>query len=956
MNDFRAHEKLPPRITHMKINIQVQGVFGFPDEWKQTDEDNKQLFQYQVAFLDSKLSGGKIIPREMTEKEKKEIEEAEAAKKLKKGGKKDTKFEPPKPTPEEEKARLLKEQLEQEEQAKLQAEWDALTEEEKIYKTYEDQFKNASIKFDQTLLSQELNNYTLVIQQERFRVDRGEWIFFYKSPTLAEEELAKLKKTKPKTLNLNDLNIIVFKAWIDYSQFDNPGSQESIQRIKFTQYLDETAPAETPKPNIDNMYMLINLRLSVPFKPVRSEPYLTFNDIIAPAPEPLPIPSSQQCINELRTDLQVIIESLAMEYSNMFGKEFNQLFTQKQSNVLKTHKPSDLSRRKEHFLYDFNISGKYKILKERIKKSIVRLCRDKFQRTGSVTGISTTQSDQFYSELYVFLMEEMRQVLINLVKENKEMLKEDFSQLTSKKLGPKDIGNQNIIEQKTGESRAEQLERLCYEYEILKKYDDVEKFYTELLELNKKDSSSLVRFAQFCLRTERIPKAEQLIEQALSFDGTNLSNQLLLAGIYYFREKPRESRMILELLLEKDPNNLVYTLFLYFVLQNNDQALSQSLYYKAERLFLRQLNLIPNEGNHYQSPTLYDIPWIKIPIPPPDKPEKDKAIIEAREQQRLQFELSHNQPRLNNEQLDNMFLELIGFFEDLNLLDVADKLVQLLKNQNHPRISNLSAKISLYKQEYQDCIQKYENLIEQNPGDISFRIQLIDLLFKMKAFDDCEFQIKFILPNPQLKEDFSQQFQVYLQFGYVYLYKREYQNARAVFSRTCQMKQNSSLSWLGLGISAHESGFYQEAEDALRMANLYEPKNDQVWGYISLNCLKDGQRFRDANLALREMRKTDVTQIDLLSRLSQEFFTIQQYQTSKELLQIVLSLSELQDVLGKEKIMYQIQLAETNEKLGLIEQSLEYLQEALINIEEEDLITYVKDSITRLDQQLKIKY
>ena len=53
----------------------------------------------------------------MTEKEKKELEEAEAAKKLKKGGKKDTKFEvisfnnvqPPKPTAEEEKARLLKE-------------------------------------------------------------------------------------------------------------------------------------------------------------------------------------------------------------------------------------------------------------------------------------------------------------------------------------------------------------------------------------------------------------------------------------------------------------------------------------------------------------------------------------------------------------------------------------------------------------------------------------------------------------------------------------------------------------------------------------------------------------------------------------------------------------------------------------------------------------------------------
>jgi len=39
------------------------------------------------------LAGGKIIPRELTEKEKREIEEAEAAKKAKKQPKKDAKIE-----------------------------------------------------------------------------------------------------------------------------------------------------------------------------------------------------------------------------------------------------------------------------------------------------------------------------------------------------------------------------------------------------------------------------------------------------------------------------------------------------------------------------------------------------------------------------------------------------------------------------------------------------------------------------------------------------------------------------------------------------------------------------------------------------------------------------------------------------------------------------------------------
>jgi len=57
-------------------------------------------------------------------------------------------------------------------------------------------------------------------------------------------------------------------------------------------------------------------------------------------------------------------------------------------------------------------------------------------------------------------MEEMRTVLVNLVKENKEALKEDFSQLMSNK-NSKDVGNPELIERATAENKKEQLERLC---------------------------------------------------------------------------------------------------------------------------------------------------------------------------------------------------------------------------------------------------------------------------------------------------------------------------------------------------------------------------------------------------------------------------------------------------------------------------------------------------------------
>ncbi len=68
------------------------------------------------------------------------------------------------------------------------------------------------------------------------------------------------------------------------------------------------------------------------------------------------------------------MESLAIEYSTMFAKPNDP----KQKTTITVQKKQEIQKRKEHFLYDFNISGKYKVLKERLKKSIVRICRDKF--------------------------------------------------------------------------------------------------------------------------------------------------------------------------------------------------------------------------------------------------------------------------------------------------------------------------------------------------------------------------------------------------------------------------------------------------------------------------------------------------------------------------------------------------------------------------------------------------
>ena len=62
----------------------------------------------------------------------------------------------------------------------------------------------------------------------------------------------------------------------------------------------------------------------------------------------------------------------------MFWKELNTGEEIKQINPL-SQKKNDSSKRKEQFLYDFNVSGKYKVLKDRLKKTIVHLCEKYFK-------------------------------------------------------------------------------------------------------------------------------------------------------------------------------------------------------------------------------------------------------------------------------------------------------------------------------------------------------------------------------------------------------------------------------------------------------------------------------------------------------------------------------------------------------------------------------------------------
>ena len=38
-------------------------------------------------------------------------------------------------------------------------------------------------------------------------------------------------------------------------------------------------------------------------------------------------------------------------------------------------------------------------------------------------------------------------------------------------------------------------------------------------------------------------------------------------------------------------------------------------------------------------------------------------------------------------------------------------------------------------------------------------------------------------------------------------------------------------------------GYYSDAEEALTQANIFDPFNGNAWGFLTLNCLNDNNRF-----------------------------------------------------------------------------------------------------------------
>mmetsp|Transcript_6930 Transcript_6930/g.8301 ORF Transcript_6930/g.8301 Transcript_6930/m.8301 type:complete len:260 (-) Transcript_6930:2418-3197(-) len=238
----RKHQ---PITEQFNMKVQVHGIFSAPEVWKaKMDDPTEANYSYELRVVNTHFKGAKLVAREMTEEEK---AEAEAGKNKKPAdAKKGKKEEDPSP---EELAKWEEEKREREESnARAKSDWDALDDNTKFFRTCEDPFKEASIRFlkdvsvedapDPSYQENELDEAALRAFESSVCDQKGCWVYFDKIVPRDDEAAAnsdpKAKKAAPKGKAPTSEEVqkpTHGRAWLNLTPLLTPGVSTLTQRI-----------------------------------------------------------------------------------------------------------------------------------------------------------------------------------------------------------------------------------------------------------------------------------------------------------------------------------------------------------------------------------------------------------------------------------------------------------------------------------------------------------------------------------------------------------------------------------------------------------------------------------------------------------------------------------------------------------------------------------------------------
>ena len=951
-----------PPVGDTDFTLQVFGVYSLPELFTRLNQSGSvDAWSYIVKFYDIQLPSGKYNQREMTEEELKEQDNKK--KPAPKINKKDL------AAVKAEEDRIAAELKEKEEKEKAFNDLlNSMSEEDRFHFLKELPTKEPWLSWPEgkSIATIKKSGDKFVELEQDINNEKGAILELQFIPPPDEDPK---KRPKPKGMLPDEIKPLYAVAWVDYSKLnETPGLTELeiraklMTREKYEKNIDDLEkiinkkvfnpyspeyeklnPTKEPdkdnnqegqpQPNNNNnnnnnlnsqeidsskdflekagTYIRIRIMLSQPVNPVLPDIDLPEPILFIKKEKPPKKPITPEEIeNDLLRQFKIAIAAIAKVYEEALGESAKgNLLKRDKGNVAQTTKKEDKEQYAYKFLDKFNSSGRADLLKEKLKKFIVRIVRDKFgKKKTPIKGVFKDERDQFYSELYGYLTDVLKKASKEFVELKKDELHENV--ITPFAQSKKEI--MEYITRENKEPEDKRLLRLSKENELLNDFSKAVKYYRARLILDPNKDAWLA-YSNLAKKLEDIPEVENALINAISLDPENcdINLQLIFCGLLYSKGQINNAINYLTLyILKKGLNetNYIFNAFLSFLykeksllpantnsstklVKNVYEALSKK-YYEIAKLF-KMKTIPPDELKPPKEEKVEVIEEDPKKKKGKDK-DKDKKTIENTEENVEELRKKGNprlhpefkKPILNNEQLDSIWFESANLFNRYNFFEISEKLLENATEETKQTISFKAeqAQVLLFRKDYEKVIELCNDIIKQNK--LSYKAYIIQghALYNLSRYQEAEqVYIKAIRFKPQ---EIPFDIEMLVKLGLIYIKQERWYDAKVIFKQIIKNDPETSFAYRYLGYALTQLGESNDAEKALMKANMLDIENPLIWAYLTIFNLNNGKK-NQALECFNELCKVNFNDVKIMKQIANLFYDMDEYEITINIYKLI---------------------------------------------------------------------
>eukprot|EP00743_Colponemidia_sp_Colp-15_P002860 GILK01003095.1.p1 GENE.GILK01003095.1~~GILK01003095.1.p1 ORF type:complete len:1155 (-),score=233.90 GILK01003095.1:377-3841(-) len=607
-------------------------------------------------------------------------------------------------------------------------------------------------------------------------------------------------------------------------------------------------------------YITFKLVLEVPLVPLTPpRPPLKPSDLI-PARKPAPkFTATKDVTDDFNKQVQVAVEALAEEYRRIFGEELQEEDASFQQLPEEELQQRRLLRRQK-FVYDLTTNGQYHLLKEKLKQVVVQLIKEKFRKSATsaasgvdaMKGLSHDERDRFYSELFVFLIEQMHRTLNTTVDLRRKEIQpvaapvvQDAVQSNVHDVNVDSASHAHGVK----ENRDARLLRLSREAEMRYDFTLAQTYHEERFssESNKADPAIWFDFAQFCLRSKQSSRAEECLREALSLQADFNAALVMYSCLLALRERFEQAEAFLRAALDNDSKNILYvTLLALMYSMADEEPKARKAFALAKRLLAvqKQNSKVVQDGED-------------VVISPADESALWLQAAEYLLESHIPLSAAHALSKVDPEsQKKARYLTCRGrcFYQQDDFVNAESCLREAVVIDPRCQIAwAVLGHVCHVQDNVNDAVMAYTKAISIKPA-----------------------------PNDAA---------VFLRLGYIYLQLGDWANAKAVFLSCCEIYSLAS-SWLGAGIACLRLEEFAQAEESFSEANLLDHQNPDIWGYLTIFCLSLPGRAVEADQAFKAALKHKLCNTTILIEIAEKYLAAKKPNVAEGALRRALQIEE----------------------------------------------------------------